>query len=133
MKTLANYIGAGLTAVAMCLPIGESNKYLPVDSANQAKADTIQFWNVTEPGTVGFTGELIGGTSNVLDNKYSSGLGITPGYDEGIDSLLDTSINPNSQFFVTYFPLVDGEGGDVAVDFNKSTFPTRIIHEASGQ
>jgi PEP-CTERM motif len=106
MKKTLLYAGAGLISLAAAV--------LP---ASSSKADMIQFGNQSAPGS------SIGGTSNVLDANYNIGSGATPGYDSGIDGILDTSINPNDQFFVTYFPLVDGSGDDVAVDFNKSVYP----------
>jgi len=113
MNKVLSYAGAGLVGLAAAL--------LP---ARSSTGDFVQFSNTTAPGTTGFTGELIGGSPSVIDNSYASSSGVTAGYDDGVDSVLDTSINPNLQFFVTYFPLVDSGGGDVAVDFNKSTFPT---------
>lgn len=102
MNKLITYAGAGLLGLAAAvLPAGRSD------------AGIIQFTN---------TGSSIGGVSTVLDDSYNTGSGATPGYDLGVDRLLDTSTNPNSQFFVGYFPLLDGDGNDVAVDFNKSTF-----------
>jgi hypothetical protein len=106
MNKLITYAGAGLLGLAAS-----------AFSAEESKGDIIQFGNQSAPETA------IGGGSAVLDNNYNAGSGVTPEYDVGVDGLLDTSINPNSQFFVTYFPMVDGGGNDVAVDYNFAPFP----------
>ena len=92
-------------------------------SNTKSNADIIQIINTTNPGTTGFTGEVISGMNAVLENSYIQGSGKTPGYEPGIDRLLDTSINPNSQFYVIGQVLDDPQGNPVVVDYNKSYYP----------
>jgi len=90
-------------------------------SATDARADILQFSSRTVPGTEGFTGEVIGGWSVVIDNNYDDPTK-TIGYDP-IDRDVDSWIQPSQQFFMLYFPLIDGDSEQHAIDRNFAPYP----------
>lgn len=84
-----------------------------------AFSDVIQFRSESQPGH----SDRTGGWSVSINNSFDPSTGLTPGYDAGIDRLVDTSVNSSNYFFVPFFRMDDGQGGAVAVDFNNDSYP----------